>query len=313
MKSKNKVVGITLGDPGGIGPEVIAAALRRPALRLPGVHYCLIGDEAVYRQYSTRLPRHCSFHDVGRLSLSQWCPGKSTRQGAQASLDYLETAVSLLKAKRLQALVTAPVCKESIIQIHPKFTGHTEYLAEAFGVPEVGMLFVAGPLRSIIVTRHIPLKSVSRAVTIDNVYGTLMMTAKALRQMFKIAHPRLAVCGLNPHAGEGGTMGREEIDTIIPAMKKARRHRVQVEGPFAADTLFMPKALKAFDVVVAMYHDQGLIPVKTMAFSELVNVTINLPMLRTSPAHGTAFNIVGKGLADPGSMIAAIRLVGQLV
>lgn len=306
-----RCIGITLGDPSGIGPEVIARALAKPSIRKLG-HLKLIGDYAVYQKYSTSHYKNCSFVDLKSIRPSQCQSGKPNNNTAQASLKALYTAVELLKHREITALVTAPVCKEAIGRIQSSFVGHTEFLAEAFGRKNVGMMFVADTLRAIIVTRHIPLQKVSTQISVSNVYDTVALTHRALKNIFKIKKPVIAVCGLNPHAGEGGTIGREEIKKIIPAIKRGQRNKMDIRGPFAADTLFSPDIKHKFDAIVAMYHDQGLIPVKTLYFKKLVNLTIGLPFIRTSPAHGTAFDIAGKKRADPSSMCEAIKLAAQL-
>ncbi len=309
--STKKTIAITLGDPGGIGPEVVAKALAKPSLRRLA-HFQIIGDEAPYRRYFSSQFKNCSFVDCKSLSVKSWKIGRPTRVGARASLDYLNKAIELLKNKTVSALVTAPVCKESICVLDSGFQGHTEFLAQAFHTPHVGMMFVSQGLRTILVTRHIPLNQVSKAVTSSKVYETIALTDHALRSYFGIQKPVVAVCGLNPHAGEGGTIGKEEITHIIPAIKKAHKNKMRVEGPFAADTLFSPEAGCSYDAIVAMYHDQGLIGVKTQAFTKLVNLTIGLPFVRTSPAHGTAFNIAGTEKADSSSMCEAIKLAVEL-
>lgn len=309
--NKKKCIGITLGDPSGIGPEVIARALAKPSIRKLGP-FKLIGDYTVYRKYCPSDYTNCSFIDMKSIQSTQWQLGKPNTFSANAALNALYKAVDLFKKKEISSLVTAPVCKESINQIDRSFQGHTEFLADAFGIKNVGMLFVADKLRTIIVTRHIPLHKVSTAINASNVYNTIELTHRTLRNTFKIMEPVIAVCGLNPHAGEGGTIGKEEITKIIPAIEKSKRHKIKVHGPFAADTLFSPDITHQFDAVVAMYHDQGLIPVKSLYFTQLVNLTIGLPFIRTSPAHGTAFNIAGKNKANPSSMCEAIKLAAQL-
>jgi 4-hydroxythreonine-4-phosphate dehydrogenase len=193
-----------------------------------------------------------------------------------------------------------------------QFPGHTEYLARAFDAKRVGMMFVSNRLKTIIVTRHIPLRRVHLNVTTKNVFDTICLAEKALKQHFRIRRPKLAVCGLNPHAGEKGEIGDEEITQIIPAIRKAKQKNIIVTGPLPADTLFAPERSNKYDAIIAMYHDQGLIPIKTLYFSELVNLTVGLPFIRTSPAHGTAFDIAGKNKADPSSMAAAIKLAAEL-
>lgn len=311
MKSNNKCIGITLGDPSGIGPEVVARALAKPSIRKLG-HFKLIGDYAVYKKYSTAHYKNCSFIDLKSIQLSRWHPGKPSNSTAKASLGALNTAVAMFKHKEITSLVTAPVCKKAIGRIQPFFVGHTEFLADAFNQKNVGMMFVADKLRTIIVTRHIPLQKVSTQINASNIYETIALTHQALINIFKIKKPVIAVCGLNPHAGEGGTIGSEEIKKIIPAIKRGRRNKMNIHGPFAADTLFSQDLTHQFDAIVAMYHDQGLIPVKTLYFKKVVNLTIGLPLIRTSPAHGTAFDIAGKHKADPSSMCEAIKLAAQL-
>lgn len=307
-KSNNKVIGITLGDPGGIGPEVVTKALSSPKVR-SWARYIVITDEGM-----CPLPKSESISPylVDTNIDKQLALGKISKANGYSSLLYLQTATELLKDGRIDALVTAPVSKEAIMLSDRRFIGHTEYLADAFNIPEVGMMFVSDMLRTIIVTRHIPIQAVSRALTVDNIVTTLQLTHTALKNNFGISKPRIAVCGLNPHAGENGKIGKEDLKIIKPALQKARRKRIQAMGPFAADTLFVPDKLSAYDCVVAMYHDQGLIPIKSLAFDTVVNLTVGLPFIRTSPAHGTAFDIAGQNIADPTSMVEAIRLASQL-
>jgi len=310
-KSNNKHIGITLGDPSGIGPEVVARALAEPSIRKLG-QFKIIGDYGAFRRYSSSHYRNCSFLDIGSVAKPQWQVGKPNQSSAKSSLTALSQAIDLLKNGGISSLVTAPVCKEAICRINPSFKGHTEFLAHAFRTKNVGMMFVADKLRTIIVTRHIPLNKVSACINSSNIYNTIDLTDKALKSHFKIKKPVIGVCGLNPHAGERGIIGKEEIKKIIPAIKKAQRHNMNIQGPFAADTLFSPDINQPYDAVVAMYHDQGLIPIKTLYFNRLVNLTVGLPFIRTSPAHGTAFDIAGKNKADPSSMCTAIKLAAQL-
>ena len=311
MNSHQQTIGITLGDPAGIGPEVVARALAQPSIRKLG-RFHLIGEYSVYRRYCPSLHKNCLFTDLGYIKPSQWRPGRPSTDTAMASLYALRKAVDLLKKKDIAGLVTAPVCKEAIYRIDPTFHGHTEFMAVAFGIKNAGMMFVADGLRTVIVTRHIPLHKVSTAITQAHIYDAIDLTYRALTRTFNITRPVIAVCGLNPHAGEGGTIGTEEITKIVPAIQKAKRRNIKVCGPFPADTLFTPNMARRFDAVIAMYHDQGLIPIKTLFFTKLVNLTIGLPFIRTSPAHGTAFDIAGKHQADPSSMIEAIKLAARL-
>lgn len=309
MNKKN--IGITLGDPFGIGPEIIAKALcQKDVLDL--AHYFLIGDYSVYQKYSRALPPNCVFIDLKILKDKQITLGRGNRLSGFASLKYLNEAVGLLKNKKINALVTAPVSKEAIKQTDPHFNGHTEFLAQAFKIKKVEMMFVAPKVRSVIVTRHIPVQQISRALNSQNVFDTIKITQQSLTRQFKIKNPLIAVCGLNPHAGEGGTIGDEEKEKIIPAINKAKKYGIRIEGPLAADTLFIPSLSQRFDATIAMYHDQGLGPIKALHFEKLVNLTLGLPFIRTSPAHGTAFDIAGKNKANPSSMIEAIKLASAL-
>lgn len=306
-----KCIGITLGDPAGVGAEVAANALARPAVRRLS-HFVLIGDEALFKRNFPVRYSNCAFLDQRCLKPCDLKPGHPNRATARASLCYLGKATALLKSRQIDGLVTAPVCKEAIAQLEPSFQGHTEFLARAFGVKDVGMMFVSENLRVILATRHIPLNEVSAAARPSVVYQAIRLAHDALKKYFHLSHPVIAVCGLNPHAGEGGIMGKEEIRNIIPAIQKARQNHIRAEGPFAADTLFSPQTTRRYDAVVAMYHDQGLIPVKTLYFRKLVNLTVGLPFVRTSPAHGTAFDIAGRNKADASSMVEAIRLAVKL-
>ncbi|MBI5150491.1 MAG: 4-hydroxythreonine-4-phosphate dehydrogenase PdxA [Candidatus Omnitrophica bacterium] len=311
-RSNHKAVGITLGDPAGIGAEVTAKALAQPSVR-GAARFTIIGDEGLFHKYFPVRYKNCTFIDVGCLRAGDFTIGRPSRATGKASLAYLQTAIDLLKREQLSALVTAPVCKEAIGKTMPSFHGHTEFLADAFGARrDVGMMFVSGPLRVLLVTRHIPLQQVSRAITTELVFRAVRSTDAALKKYFHLKSPLIGVCGLNPHAGEGGTLGREEIRYIIPAIKRARAEGLKVEGPFPADTIFYPQNSQRFDALLAMYHDQGLIPVKTLYSRELVNLTIGLPFARTSPAHGTAFDIAGQNRADASSMIEAIKLAVKL-
>ena len=309
-RSSNKSIGITLGDPAGIGAEVAAKALANPTLRR-AARFTIIGDECLFRKYFPVRYKNCAFIDIGCLSAAEFRIGRPGRLTGKASLAYLQTAIDLAKGGQLSALVTAPVCKEAIGETIPSFHGHTEFLAEAFRARDIGMMFVSGPLRVLLVTRHIPLEQVSRAIDAEVVFRAIRSTDIALKKHFRLKKPLIGVCGLNPHAGEGGTLGREEIRYIIPAIKRARLAGIKVEGPFPADTIFYPQNSKRFDALLAMYHDQGLIPAKTLHFRKLVNLTIGLPFIRTSPAHGTAFDIAGKNKADASSMTEAIKLAGD--
>lgn len=310
-RSRNKVIAITMGDPCGVGPEVLAAALsvRPPA----GVEFIVIGNEDVLARHWPRTQDLPAVVHLAHKKRSVHRPGKPSPDSGADSLLYLDHAVELLKAGRVDGLVTAPVSKEAVMPFHPGFKGHTTYLARAFGMKDVEMLFVADDLRVVLATRHIPLKAVPSVLTADKVAAVIKTTAAFVRVRFNIKKPRVAVCGLNPHAGEGGHMGREEITQIIPGINKARKAGWNIIGPLPADTLFEPRVRAGYDLIVSMYHDQALTALKALYFDKLVNLTAGLPFVRTSPAHGTAFGIAGKGVAHPGSMQAALTLAAGLV
>ena len=308
MNPISKTIAITLGDPCGIGPEVTARAIACPVIRRLAT-FVVIGDMRTFLERGGRRYASCRFVDIpypGRLRA-----GRVNKRAGGNALAALETAVGLLKEKRVSALVTAPLCKEAVLMNTPGFVGHTEFLARAFGCPEVGMMFVGESLRTMLVTRHIPLHRVSAAISPETVSRTILLTHQALKNLFQVRRPVIAVCGLNPHAGEHGHLGLEERDVIEPVIRALRKKRIDVRGPFAADTLFTPERVRTYDAVVAMYHDQGLIPVKSTQ-KKLVNLTVGLPFIRTSPAHGTAFDIAGQDRADAASMRAAIELAARL-
>lgn len=310
-RSANKVIGITIGDPAGIGPEVTANALSKVESGARA-RFLVITDETSYKKYFSSLRKGIDYCIVPSNKQHGYSSGKPTDQSARLALKFLEQAVVLLKDKSIQALVTAPLAKESIDKLMPGFLGHTEYLADAFGVSKFDMMFVAEELKTVIVTRHVAIKDVPKMITRQKVFDTIALVDRSLRMQFKIKHPRIAVCGLNPHAGEGGKFGREEIESIIPAIKGAARKGINASGPWSGDTMFVPKKRRAFDAVVCMYHDQGLIAPKALYFDSVVNLTIGLPFVRTSPAHGTAFDIAGKNKADASSMLCAVELALKL-
>lgn len=303
-------IAITMGDPGGIGPEIIIKALCAPELKNIA-DYHIIGDYHIFKRNGLQLPSKINMLDL-KILRSRALPKGINRESGKASLAYLETALSLLKAHKFSALVTGPICKESVQMIKPDFKGHTEHLSSFFSIKNYDMMFVAGQLRVVVATRHIPLSEVSKNITKKSIAQTIGLTASSLLKFFKIKNPRMAVCGLNPHAGEGGRIGQEEIRILIPAIKKAKETIPNITGPLAADTVFCPFIAREFDAIISMYHDQGAIPIKVSAFNKLVNFTIGLPVIRTSPAHGTAFDIAGKNKADPSSMIEAIKLAIEL-
>jgi 4-hydroxythreonine-4-phosphate dehydrogenase len=281
-------VAITVGDPSGIGPEIAEKAARDPRV----LEVC---DPIVYAPAADRT----------------FDPGVLSAAAGRAAYDLILRAVGDAQHGAVDAVATAPVNKEAFRLAGLRWAGHTDLLAHLTGAEHVAMMFHSETLRVVLATVHIPLAEVPRALTRRTLESTIALTARELPR-FGIAAPRIAVAGLNPHAGEHGLFGHEEQRVIEPAVAACRAQGIDVAGPFPADTLFLRAMRGVFDVVVACYHDQGLIPVKLAAFGEAVNVTLGLPIVRTSVDHGTAFDIAGRGIADPGSMIAAVRLAARL-
>jgi 4-hydroxythreonine-4-phosphate dehydrogenase len=322
------LVGITMGDPCGIGAEVIVKALADLEVRALG-RFIVFGqhellayaaDRAEINPFWFRRPHEeiehvrsgvvvADFDDLNAPGLTHRAP---TAEGGVASMRYLEEAVQAHKERRIDAIVTAPISKTSWKQAGIKFPGHTEYLADAYRVRRVTMAFIGERLRVALASTHLALFDLQNSFTIGRVFQPIDLLDEWLRRYLDIADPRIAVCGLNPHAGEGGRFGDEERRIIEPAMIMAGELGIHVEGPFPSDTLFIEAARGKYDGVVAMYHDQGLIPVKLLEFESAVNVTLGLPVIRTSVDHGTAFDIAGQDRAHPGSMKAAIRLACRL-
>ena len=284
-------VAVTTGDPSGIGPEIVRAAIadRRVRAVCEPIVYGPIADDDV------------AMFPVGEID---------ARSG-RAAYDTIERAVADALAGRVDAMATAPINKASFAAAGLAWKGHTDLLAHLCDASEVAMMFWSDELRVVLATVHIALADVPRAITLDGLTGVIALTARSLPR-FGIATPRIALAGLNPHAGEDGLMGREEIEVMRPAIARAQASGIDVDGPFPADTLFVRAARGDFDVVIAAYHDQGLVPVKLLAFGRSVNVTIGLPIVRTSVDHGTAFDIARQGKADAGSMVEAILLAARL-
>ena len=248
---------------------------------------------------------------VGRGS---YRPGQPDEQGARLAVKSLERAAATVGVGVADALVTGPVAKAELAKVGFDFPGQTEFVAASCdSSPEDAVMMLAGPsLRTVPMTVHCALSEVPGRLSVELIVNRSRIVARALREDFGISKPRLAICGLNPHAGEDGRMGREEIEIIAPAIAALRAEGIDATGPHAADTLFAPHLRPTYDVAIAMYHDQALVPLKALDFDQGVNVTLGLPVVRTSPDHGTAFGIAGKGVADPGAMLAAIRMAGEI-
>ena len=284
-------IGITVGDPAGIGPEIARKAHDDSRI----LELC---DPVLYGPHTA-------------TELGAFERGRVTAAAGRAAYEAIVHAVEDAKAGRIDAIATAPINKEAFAAAGLRWPGHTELLAELTGAPRVRMMFYADALRIVLATVHIPLARVSTALTRDRVEETIDLAAAELPR-FGIGSPRLAMCGLNPHAGEQGLIGTEDRDVLAPAVQACRGRGVDVRGPFPADTIFGRAIRGEFDAVIACYHDQGLIPIKLVAFGKAVNVTLGLPIIRTSVDHGTAFDIAGQGVADASSLIAAVQLASRL-
>jgi len=308
---RKPVIGITMGDPNGVGPEVVVKALADSGAEYDAVVY---GSRDVFYAASELagvFPEYTIVQPF-ELGMSDVVPGKVDRKTGEASLAYIQSAVAAAMSGEIDAVVTAPISKESTHLAGSPYPGHTEMLKDLTGAENAVMMFEGGKFRVVLVTIHTALANVPGLITKERVLSTIVITHESLRTLFGIDSPRIAVCGLNPHAGESGAFGNEEIVHIIPAVLEARKLGIDAEGPYPADTLFFHANKGKWDAVVAMYHDQGLIPFKMLSFEEGVNMTTGLPIIRTSPDHGTAYDIAWKGIADPSSMKAAINVAVRL-
>ena len=324
------IVAITIGDPAGVGPEVVLKALKHPEVR-KACRPLILGDLGVLQrvqrqkgrqpfrllawQIGQPLPR--SQGTVPVLSLTNLSPkdsqpGHPSRTCGEAAYRYISTAVKLVLARTANAMATAPINKRVLLLAGHRYPAHTEILAEMTRTRECRMILLGKNLKVVLVTVHLPVAQVSKVITRRKVRVTLELTHKALRQYFGISRPRLAVTGLNPHAGEKGIFGLEEKKIIHPAVKDACRLGVRAYGPLAADSLFYQAVRGDYDSVVCMYHDQGLGPLKLLHFVDGVNLTLGLPIIRTSADHGTAYDIAGKNMANGSSMKEAILLASRL-
>ncbi|CAN5393545.1 4-hydroxythreonine-4-phosphate dehydrogenase PdxA [soil metagenome] len=314
---------VSMGDPAGIGPEIIAKAWQQRAARdLPP--FFAVGDEravtAVWagpvRIIGDPSEAHAVFDEalpvLGVADGGEITPGSPDVEGARCALRALELAAGLVRSGAAGALVTGPVSKSQLYEIGFTHPGQTEFVAERCGIAcENAVMMLAGPdLRVVPITTHVPLATVAGLLTIELVAAKGRATARGLARNFGILNPRLAFAGFNPHAGESGKIGREEIDILLPAIEQLRAEGIDASGPFAADTMFHGRARAGYDAAMCCYHDQALIPIKTLHFDDGVNITLGLPIVRTSPDHGTAFDIAGKDIAEPGAMIAAIAMAG---
>ncbi len=321
-------IAITTGDPAGIGPEVVLKALTDQAL-VNTARWVVVGDAAILKMVGKQIglqPPDSIFQDREEIAVqwlgnttaqvclldshqldsAQFTVGKLSAVCGRAALEYVRTATQLCLDGQADAMVTAPLNKEAVTLTGQSFTGHTEFIADLSGATESRMLLVNDYLRVIHVSTHCPLRNACE-LEVPRILRTIQLGNEALRSL-GFAQPRIAVCGLNPHAGENGLFGNEDQELIVPAIRSAQELGMICEGPFPADTIFMKAVRGAFDLVVAMYHDQGHVPMKLLDFEHTINVSLGLPIIRTSVDHGTAFDIAGKNQADPSSLKAAMKL-----
>lgn len=317
-KASKKIIGITMGDPCGIGPEVVLKALASKELSHEGP-FLIICSEAVLRETAKglKLPfepkgRYVEILDLDNFDIEGLGLRVPNKEAGRASVEYIFRGIELALRGDIGALVTAPISKEAIRMAGYPYSGHTSILKELTGAPRAVMMMLGGNLRVAFVTIHVPLKEVPELINSEDVLSVIRVTARGLRDLFSISEPRLVVCALNPHAGEGGLMGSEEQEVVLPAIWRAQKEGISCVGPTAADVAFYKASQGEFDAVVSLYHDQGTIPIKLLAFQRGVNLTLGISIVRTSPTHGTAFDIAGKGIADPGSMLEAIKVAGYL-
>lgn len=326
--SGRPVVAITMGDPAGVGPEVVVKALARGE-----VWECcrplVVGDAGVMRQAVALVAVSLAIHaitdaadahfdpaapdvlDLANVDPAAWQPGRVSMAAGRAAVEYIERAVGLVQSGQANAIATGPINKAALQAAGVPYIGHTELLAALARTERVTTMLATGNLRVVHVTRHVPLKDVAMYVTCENVLETIRLTDEGLRRM-GFERPRLAVAALNPHGGDNGLLGREEIEVIGPAVEAACAEGIEAVGPIPADSVFFRAIRGEFDVVVAMYHDQGHIPIKTHGFERSVTVTLGLPFVRTSVDHGTAFDIAWQGKASEESMVEAIRLAARM-
>jgi 4-hydroxythreonine-4-phosphate dehydrogenase len=319
-------VAISLGDPSGIGPEIVAAALARPEVAA-AVEPVIFGDAGALSRGARAMgvpdplpriapgapvPRGGALVEVTALARRDAPPGRPTAAGGEAQGRYLEAAIAFLRAGHAGAICTAPISKAAIHAAGWNFPGHTELLAERFGAKRVVMMLAGERLRVALATTHVSIRELPDRLTAAGVAASLAIVDRDLRERLGLRAPRIAVCGLNPHAGEGGLFGDEEARVIAPAIARAGRAGIRASGPYPADTLFPRAAAGAFDAVLAMYHDQGLVALKLLHFDTGVNVTLGLPIVRTSPDHGVAYDLAGKGRASARSMAEALLLAARM-
>ncbi len=324
--SRKKII-ISSGDPGGCGPFITLKAIE--CIGKSSLEFFVVGDQKIFQKLPIykKVKNKINFIDLNTRGIEGLERGKSSRLSGEASLSYLNKALELIKRKKIKRLVTAPLSKEAVKFVLKNFSGHTEYLADYFKTKNFAMMMVSSSLKVVMATRHISLKAVSSSLAKEDIYNLLCLTYRSLQVQFKLKRPRIAFCAMNPHAGLNTFIGGEEkkILQAIGKFKKSnypafpRRRKLGIErkggvyGPYPADTIFTKENLKQYDCIICAYHDQAMIPFKLLSFHTGVNVTLGLPIVRTSPAHGVAYGIVGRGeTAFHSSMLEAIKLASKL-
>ncbi len=328
IKNKKPVIAITMGDPSGIGPEIIIKALGDPAIYEKCSPF-VIGSEGVLKKTAQNLGATPAIHKNPDLrsfapekeklylldpdpEFIEFSPGMPTTRGGKAAGRYIEKGAELALKGEIDAITTAPINKETLKNAGYPFPGHTEFFASLSKTEEFGMMLAGGPLKIIFVTIHEPIAKVPSLIKKERVLKTIRLLSREMRNLFGISSPMLGIASLNPHGGENGLFGEEELKEIIPAVQQARSEGIQLSDLLSPDALFYKAYHGEYDAVVVMYHDQGLIPLKMIAFKESVNLTLGLPFIRTSVDHGTAYDIAGKGIADPSSLKEALFLAAKL-
>ena len=304
----NKIV-ITLGDPAGIGPEVLAKALACPAVKR--LEPIIVGDSRVIKRYLGKKSA-LHFFDVSAGDINKIRTGTASAASGRAAYDFIIQGLELMNKGGAKALVTGPVSKAAINLAGIPFIGHTELIARRSNAKNYAMMMAAGKLRAVMVTRHIPLEDVPGKISSKEIVKAASLSNDFLKRQFSIKKPRICVCALNPHAGEDGLLGSQEQKKIIPAVKMLKKMGINVFGPIAGDSAWVKIIDNKFDLLVCMYHDQAMTGLKSVLPNKIVNITLGLPFIRTSPGHGTGFDIAGKGIADPASMIEAILAAARL-
>jgi len=329
VRRKKPIIGVTMGEPAGIGPEVVVKSITRPEIRRACVPI-IFGSPKIIRHAANRFANKfrveeiIDFEGIENKSNLIWVfpcsgldyksikPGIVTKTSGHSAAHSVFATANVALSGDIDAVVTAPLTKKGLLLAGYDFKGHTDFLAFISGTKKYAMIFVGQKLNVVLVTTHIPLSEVSKSITFRKVSEKIELADQMLKKIFSIRKPKIGVCGLNPHAGEEGILGNEEKRIILPAVSSAIKKGIKAYGPLPSDSIFSPVVVKNFDCIVAMYHDQGIIPFKASGIGNAVNLTWGLPFIRTSPDHGTAFDIAWKGKADPKGMINAILLAAKL-